>query len=111
MSSLLTLTLNTEATGPIPAGLDETFVAPARFDTHVVEDFRVWVAARPDELELVVDFSAVAFLDLDAVDALFDIEQQLADKGGFLWMTNLSSAAQITFEMVGHFESPLSMAA
>ncbi|MGB8859832.1 MAG: STAS domain-containing protein [Ilumatobacteraceae bacterium] len=87
------------------------FLAPSRFDVHVVESFQLWLVSHHLDAHLVVDLSAVVFLDLSTVEALTDAMQRRAELHGSLRLTNLSAAARITLEMLGIHERQLATAA
>jgi len=57
---------------PLPLGMIARFTAPERFDVHQIPDFESWVtdAAGAGASMLVIDCSAIRFIDLTAVEAI-----------------------------------------
>jgi anti-anti-sigma regulatory factor len=75
--------------------------APARLDVHHLPELTTWIGeqASGGRRELVLDCSAVAFVDEAAVEAIRSAEQ---DPSLRLRIARPSTAMQITFELLGH---------
>lgn len=89
-----------------------TWVAPARFDTHVVAELAAWVADNATSgAQLEVDLGECVFVDLFALEALDVAEIDAMTKGASFHICCLSLAAHLTFEMVGGRRSEFALAA
>lgn len=84
--------------------------APARLDVHHLPELDAWIAEQTTggSRDLVLDCSAVAFIDLAAVEALLSAERN-PDRG--LRIARPSTAMRITFELLGHAMADASVAA
>jgi anti-anti-sigma regulatory factor len=75
--------------------------APARLDVHHLPELDAWMVeqASGGSRELVLDCSAVAFIDETAVETILSAEQDLQRR---LRIARPSTAMRITFELLGH---------
>ena len=73
--------------------------APARLDVHHLPDIEEWIEEHRAGGHLVLDCSAVAFVDQAAVEAILSAEQD-PERG--LRLVRPSTAMRITFELLGH---------
>jgi anti-anti-sigma regulatory factor len=75
--------------------------APARLDVHRLPDLEAWITEHATDRfdPLVLDCSAVEFIDLDTVEAILSAERHPARQ---LRIHRPSTAMQITFELLGH---------
>lgn len=75
--------------------------APARLDVHHLPEFDAWIGAYTTGgiRDLVLDCSAVAFIDETAVEAIRSAER---DPQRRLRIARPSTAMRITFELLGH---------
>jgi len=88
-------------------GATATRVLPDRFDVHEVPAFRhdLTDALTGGDLVVVVDASAVRFLDATAIDALVSARLQCREQGGELILAAPSPAARIVLELAGRYEA------
>ncbi len=84
--------------------------APARLDVHHLPELAAWIARNMTggTRELVLDCSAVAFIDQPAVEAILAAE---LDPERPLRIVRPSIAMRITFELLGHTTAQESVAA
>ena len=82
--------------------------APARLDVHHLPHLATWIDDHTADgtSELVLDCSAVAFIDQAAVDALREHELERRVR-----IARPSTAMRITFELLGHTMAEASVAA
>jgi anti-anti-sigma regulatory factor len=75
--------------------------APARLDVHHVPELEAWINVHGADRagQLVLDCSAVEFIDQTAVDAILSAEH---DPERQLRIARPSTAMRITFELLGH---------
>ena len=75
--------------------------APARLDVHHLPELDAWIADHTTggSRELVLDCSAVAFVDQAAIEAILSAER---DPQLGLRIARPSTAMRITFELLGH---------
>jgi len=75
--------------------------APARLDVHHLPELDAWIGEQTTGgiRELVLDCSAVAFIDETAVEAIRSAEH---DPQRRLRIARPSTAMRITFELLGH---------
>jgi anti-anti-sigma regulatory factor len=75
--------------------------APARLDVHHLPELDAWISepTSPESQELVLDCSAVAFIDETVVEAIRSTEH---DPQRRLRIARPSIAMRITFELLGH---------
>ena len=73
--------------------------APARLDVHHLPDIDAWIEEHRTGGHLVLDCSAVEFIDQAAVEAILSAEQ---DPERRLRLVRPSTAMRITFELLGH---------
>ena len=73
--------------------------APARLDVHHLPEVEAWIEEHRTGGRLVLDCSAVAFIDQAAVEAILSAEQ---DPERRLRIARPSTAMRITFELLGH---------
>lgn len=75
--------------------------APARLDVHHLPELDAWIAEHTTggSRDLVLDCSAVAFVDQTAVEAIRSAEH---DPQRRLRIARPSTAMRITFELLGH---------
>ena len=84
--------------------------APARLDVHHLPELDAWISEYTTGgiRELVLDCSAVEFIDQAAVDAILSAEH---DPTCRFRIVRPSIAMQITFELLGHTMAAASLAA
>ena len=82
--------------------------APARLDVHHLPELVAWIDERHTDgsAELVLDCSAVAFIDQSAVEAIREHELERRVR-----IARPSTAMRITFELLGHTMAEASVAA
>ena len=75
--------------------------APARLDVHHLPELDAWIAEHTTggTRELVLDCSAVEFVDQAVIEAILSAEHDPARR---LRIARPSIAMQITFELLGH---------
>ena len=75
--------------------------APARLDVHHLPELEAWIGEHGADRvgQLVLDCSAVAFIDQTAVEAILSAEH---DPERRLRIARPSTAMRITFELLGH---------
>ena len=73
------------------------FVAPDRFDVHVVSEFEAWVerATVRGERRLVVDCAHVDFIDVAIIEAI-----TAAQRTSIVELADMSLASMITFRLL-----------
>lgn len=89
-----------------PPATVEGIVLPRRFDVHQVACFEAAVNRVSESGALVViDASAVRYLDRSAMDALIQARLRCIDHGGDLTLSDLSVAARVILELTGRYEA------
>lgn len=79
---------------------------PERFDVHEIADFTAKVAhATALACVLLVDASAVRYIDRRGMDVLIEARLRCIDHTGEMVLLNPSLAARITLELSGRFEA------
>jgi anti-anti-sigma factor len=75
--------------------------APARLDVHHLPELEAWIGKHTTDRvrQLVLDCSAVEFIDVTAVETILSAEHDPARR---LRIARPSTAMRITFELLGH---------
>ncbi|MBX7455862.1 STAS domain-containing protein [Mycolicibacterium sp. 3033] len=79
---------------------------PERFDVHEIADFTAEVAgATALACVLLVDASAIRYMDRSGMDTLMETRLRCIDRKGEMVLLNPSLAARITLELSGRYEA------
>lgn len=83
-----------------------TIVLSRRFDVHEVPCFDAEVdrVSAPGTL-VIIDASAVRYLDQAGLDALMQARLRCIDRGGDATIADLSVAARVILELTGRYEA------
>lgn len=95
---------------PITAQHATVAAAPARLDVHHLPELEAWIGEHTTDRsrQLVLDCSAVEFIDVTAVETIQSAEHDPARR---LRITRPSTAMRITFELLGYSLAGVAVAA